>query len=271
MTTETYKGFLITYESLADDAIAYRNDNFYRSSIPTYKGTVEEIKSEIDEKQDLGDFTLEQIAFMVIEQNPLNDAMIARLFFAAQNKTSDLSRKLTPEELSDLVVRVTGWGVDTEDEAVLNAEAFSVLQDEFLLNDVSHTTGLSATPGMRTMYHTVHYDKWESIRVGGLTPGTLLPSAQEVTGYSEGVYLEEDKEGAYGWASMLAGWYLPESDEIVVVKFVVLVVQIPKGSVLTPDPDVYDIGQEQPTAFIYQHRIPPEHIKLADVTEVEIG
>ncbi len=147
MTTETYKGFLIEYESLAEDAIAYRNDNFYRSSIPTYKGTVEEIKSEIDEKQDYGDFTVEQIAFMVIEQNPLNDAMIARLYYAAENKMSDLGHRLTGEELHDVVVAVTGWGVDTEEEAVLNAEAFSVLQDKFLLNDVPHAVGLTKGNG----------------------------------------------------------------------------------------------------------------------------
>ena len=147
----------------------------------------------------------------------------------------------------------------------------TVMLAKFLLNDMPHAAGFIGSSHTKTMYHTTHYDKWESIKVGGIIPEILPVSAQEVTGYSKGVYLEEDREEAFGWAGMLAGWYLPEGDEAVVVKFAVLEVKIPEDSVLTSDPDVYDVGGEQPTAFIYQHQVLPEHIRLVDVTEVEIG
>ena len=147
----------------------------------------------------------------------------------------------------------------------------TIMMAKFMLNDMPHAMGLTRSSHTKTMYHTTHYDKWESVKVGGIIPEILPASAQEVTGYSKGVYLEEDREEAFGWAGMLAGWYLPEGDEAVVVKFAVLEVKIPEDSVLTSDPDVYDVGGEQPTAFIYQHQVLPEHIRLVDVTEVEIG
>ena len=124
---------------------------------------------------------------------------------------------------------------------------------------------------MRTMYHTTHYDTWESIRMLGILPNKLPPSTLDAVGRDVGIYLESDLEAAYGWASSLAGWHLPLGDEPATVKFVVLRVQIPENRVLTIDPDVFYIDQEQPTAFIYPFRVPPEHIELVDTVEIEVG
>lgn len=144
---------------------------------------------------------------------------------------------------------------------------------KFMLNDIPHAAGLTPLE-YEVMYHTTPLRNWEAIQKEGLLPQKLSEEVAEVVHIDSGVYLEKDLTEAHGWAGMLSGWEIPEewTGEEIVTKFAILEVKVPKGTTLIVDPQVIDIGtQETPTAFITPQRIPPEHIKLLDISEWEIG
>lgn len=130
-----------------------------------------------------------------------------------------------------------------------------------------------------TMYHTTYVKKLSSIMKRGLIPAELAEDVKEITGLEKGVYLEADPEKAKGWAFMLAPEYLSEEDweEIMAgkpkeVKFAILEVRVSKGTILTLDPEVIDIGSfEIPSAFVCPETIPPSRIKLVEIISAEVA
>lgn len=126
---------------------------------------------------------------------------------------------------------------------------------------------------MTTMYHTTPYKNWEKIRRGGLAPAELDPEVQRVTGLRKGIYLEKEKDMAYDWAIMLASLYLEPEIEYLKMDFAIIEVSLPESAVLSLDPQVIEIGpgERAPTAFITPDCLPPEELRLVDVTTAEVG
>lgn len=149
----------------------------------------------------------------------------------------------------------------------------AVLMAKLILNDLPHAAGLTARSS-KVMYHTTHLRNWDKIKAEGLIPQSLSSEVAEMTSLRSGIYLEEDLESAYSWATLLCAWEFSEDwkGEELTAKFVILKVKIPEGTVLTVDPDVIDVGVEAaPTSFIVPFRILPKDIELLDTTEVEFG